>query len=123
ETTSAAFVFSRDCGVSLLVVIDSRAARVLADGQRDMVDADEWAWIVEKATGRYDHLILASTLPVFMLPGAHHVEAWNEAVCSGAWGGLAARVGERLRRALDLEHWPASQRSLRTLVMLLGGLG
>jgi hypothetical protein len=88
-----------------------------------MVDADEWAWIVDKARGSFDHLVFASTLPVFMLPGAHHFEAWNEAVCSGAWGGLAARVGERLRRGLDLEHWPAFQRSFGTLVTLLGELG
>jgi hypothetical protein len=78
---------------------------------------------VEHARGSYDHLVIASTLPVFMLPGAHHVEAWNEAVCSGAWGGLAARVGERLRRGLDLEHWPAFQRSFATMVALLGELG
>jgi hypothetical protein len=26
-------------------------------------------------------------------------------VCAGAWGARAARAGERLRRALDLEHW------------------
>jgi hypothetical protein len=104
-------------------VVDSRAARVLADGRRDMVDDDEWAWIVDHARGSYDHLVIASTLPVFMLPGAHHVEAWNEAVCSGAWGGLAARAGEQLRRALDLEHWPAFQRSFVTMVALLGELG
>jgi PhoD-like phosphatase len=123
ETTSARFAFHRDFGRSRLVVVDSRAARVLADGQRDMVDDDEWAWIVDHARGSYDHLIFASTLPVFMLPGAHHVEAWNEAVCAGAWGGLAARLGERVRRALDLEHWPAFQRSFGTLVTLLGELG
>ena len=51
------------------VVIDSRAARVLADGQRDMVDAEEWQWIAEHARGAFDHLIIASTLPVFMTPG------------------------------------------------------
>ena len=123
ETTSARFAFHRDFGRSRLVVVDSRAARVLADGRRDMVDDDEWAWIVEHAQGSYDHLVIASTLPVFMLPGAHHVEAWSEAVCSGAWGGLAARAGEQLRRALDLEHWPAFHRSFAIMVALLGELG
>jgi hypothetical protein len=123
ETTSARFAFHRDFGRSRLVVVDSRAARVLADGRRDMVDDEEWAWIVEHAQGSYDHLVIASTLPVFMLPGAHHVEAWSEAVCSGAWGGLAARAGEQLRRALDLEHWPAFHRSFAIMVALLGELG
>ena len=49
----------------------------------------------------------------------HHLEAWNEAVCAGAWGTLAARLGERLRRALDLEHWAAFQRSFERMVTLL----
>ena len=84
-----------------------------------MVDADEWHWIVEHARGSYDHLIIASTLPVFMLEAIHDLEAWNEAVCSGAWGRVAAHLGEKLRRALDLEHWPAFQRSFRTMVELL----
>jgi hypothetical protein len=57
-----------------------------------------------------------------MTPGIDGFEAWNEAVCSGAWGRLAARAGERLRRALDLEHWPAFQRSFRTMVELLAEL-
>ena len=37
----------------------------------------------------------------------------------GAWGGTAARLGERLRRALDLEHWPAFQRSFERMMQLL----
>ena len=116
------FAFYRDFGRSRLVVIDSRAARVLAEGRRDMVDAEEWQWIADHARGAFDHLIIASTLPVFMTPGIDGFEAWNEAVCSGAWGRLAARAGERIRRALDLEHWPAFQRSFRTMVELLHDL-
>ena len=90
-----------------MLVIDSRAARVLDPGRRAMVDDDEWEWIVDHSRGDFDHLVVASTLPVYMPKGIHHLEAWNEAVCAGAWGGLAARLGEKLRRALDLEHWSA----------------
>jgi hypothetical protein len=122
ETTASRFAFHRDFGDSRLVVVDSRAARVLARGRRAMVDAEEWQWIVEHARGGYDHLVIASTLPVFMLPAIHHLEAWNEAVCDGRWGSLAARVGEQLRRALDLEHWPAFQRSFTTMLGLLRDL-
>ena len=122
EPASSMFAFYRDFGRSRLVVIDSRAARVLAEGRRDMVDAEEWQWIADHARGAFDHLIIASTLPVFMTPGIDGFEAWNEAVCSGAWGRLAARAGERIRRALDLEHWPAFQRSFRTMVELLHDL-
>ena len=119
EPAASRFAFHRDFGRSRLVVIDSRASRVLADGQRDMVDDEEWRWIDEHTRGAYDHLIIASTLPVFMAPGIDALEAWNEAVCSGAWGRRAARVGEKLRRALDLEHWPAFQRSFKTMIELL----
>jgi hypothetical protein len=70
---------------------------------------------VEHARGEFDHLVLASTLPVFMPKGIHHLEAWNEAVCAGAWGRLAARLGEKLRRAFDLEHWSAFHDSFERL--------
>ncbi len=84
-----------------------------------MVDADEWDWIVEHAHGSFDHLVVVTTLPAFAPPGIHHLEAWNEAVCDGCWGSVAARLGERLRRAVDLEHWAAFQRSFEQLVDLL----
>ena len=122
ESAASRWAYHRDFGRSRLVVVDSRAARVLGDGRRDMVDADEWDWIVEHARGDYDHLIIASTLPVFMLPAIHHLEAWNEAVCAGAWGKLAARLGERARRSVDLEHWPAFGRSFATMLELLSEL-
>ncbi len=58
-------------------------------------------------------------MPVILSPGVHHLEAWNEAVCAGAWGSVAARLGERLRRHLDLEHWPAFQRSFERMMTLV----
>ncbi|HUO82842.1 MAG TPA: alkaline phosphatase D family protein [Gammaproteobacteria bacterium] len=97
----------RDFGRTRLIVMDSRAGRVLEEGRRRMIDADEWAWIEDRARGEFDHLLLGTSLPFIMGPGVHFLEAWNEAVCAGAWGRLAARLGERLRRKLDLEHWSA----------------
>lgn len=119
ESAASRWAYYRDFGCSRLLVIDSRAARVLVDGRRDMIDPDEWDWIAEHAHGSFDHLILATTLPAFALHGIHHLETWNEAVCDGRWGSLAARLGERLRRAVDLEHWAAFQRSFEQLVELL----
>jgi hypothetical protein len=119
ESAASRWACSRDFGRSRVVVVDSRAARVLDDDHRDMVDREEWEWIVERSHEALDHLVIVSTLPVFMSPGVHYLEAWNEAVCAGAWGRPAAWVGERIRRALDLEHWPAFQRSFRTMVELL----
>jgi hypothetical protein len=119
DPVSSRFAFFRDFGRTRLVVIDTRAARVLPPGQRDIVDEDEWEWIRQKTRGDFDHLILASTVPVFMAQGIHNLEAWNEAVCAGRWGRTVARVGEKLRRALDMDHWAAFQRSFRRMVDLL----
>jgi hypothetical protein len=119
ESASSRWAYHRDFGRSRVLVIDSRAARVLADGRRDMVDPGEWDWIVEHARGSFDHLVLVTTLPVFAPQGIHYLEAWNEAVCAGCWGSVAAWLGERLRRAVDLEHWAAFQRSFEQLVDLL----
>ena len=120
ESAASRWAFYRDFGDSRLLVIDSRAARVLTDGRREMIDEEEWDWIVEHSLGTFDHLVVASTLPVFAPHGIHHLEAWNEAVCSGRWGALAARLGERLRRAVDLEHWSAFNRSFERLCDWLG---
>jgi hypothetical protein len=115
EHAHSRWAYYRDFGDSRLIVIDSRAARVLDEQRREMIDEEEWGWIVEHARGEFDHLVLASTLPVFMPKGIHHLEAWNEAVCAGAWGRLAARLGEKLRRAFDLEHWSAFHESFERL--------
>jgi hypothetical protein len=96
-------------------VLDSRAARVLSDGRRQMIDDEEWDWIVDHSSGTFDHVIIASTLPVFLPIGIHHLQAWNEALCAGRWGRLAAGLSERLRRAVDLEHWAAFNRSFEQL--------
>jgi hypothetical protein len=111
--------FSRRLGNTLLVVIDSREGRVFSPGRRAMIDEGEWAWLEEQLTGDHDHVLLASTLPILLAPTLHYVEAWNEAVCSGAWGPRAARLGERLRRALDLEHWAAFQDSFHRMIGLV----
>ncbi|MBO0682067.1 MAG: alkaline phosphatase family protein, partial [Candidatus Dormibacteraeota bacterium] len=98
-----------------LIVIDSRAGRVLARGARDMLHPEEWAWLEDALGLEADHLLVVSSLPLFLPRGLHDTEAWNEAVCEGAWGPLAVRAAERVRLALDLEHWAAFQRSFRRL--------
>jgi hypothetical protein len=115
ESAASRWAFYRDFGDTRLLVLDSRAARVLSDGRRQMIDDDEWEWIVDHSSGSFDHVIIASTLPVFLPVGIHHLQAWNEALCAGRWGALAARVSEQLRRAVDLEHWAAFNRSFEQL--------
>jgi len=115
ESAASRWAFYRDFGDSRLLVVDSRAARVLSDSRREMIDEEEWDWLIEHSLGSFDHLVIASTLPVYMPKGIHHLEAWNEAVCAGRWGGIAARLAERLRRAVDLEHWSAFNTSFERL--------
>jgi PhoD-like phosphatase len=115
ESAASRWAFYRDFGDTRLLVLDSRAARVLSDGKRQMIDDDEWDWVVEHSSGAFDHVIIASTLPVFLPIGIHHLQAWNEALCAGRWGRLAASLSERLRRAVDLEHWAAFNRSFEQL--------
>ena len=104
-TAGKRWSFSRELGRSRLVVIDSRAGRVLTGPRREMLDEEEWRWLEDELRGVADHLLLATSLP-FLLPGSiHDLERWNEAVCAGAWGSTASKLGERLRRAIDLEHW------------------
>lgn len=111
----ARWSFDRELGPVRIVVVDSRAGRILEGDRRDMVDEAEWAWIEERLTGGVDHLVVVTSLPYLLPRALHHLEAWNEAVCDGAWGAALARRGERLRRALDLEHWAAFERSFRRL--------
>ncbi len=119
ESAASRWAYFRDFGRSRLLVIDSRAARVLVDGRREMIDEEEWDWIGDHARGSFDHLVVATSLPAFAQHGIHHLESWNEAVCNGRWGSRAARIAERVRRAVDLEHWAAFERSFTRLVALL----
>ena len=56
-----------------------------------MVDAEEWRWITEHATGDVDHLLIGTSLPLIMGPAMHWLEAWNEVVADGAWGRASRR--------------------------------
>jgi hypothetical protein len=123
EIEGTRWSYCRDIGPARLVMVDSRAGRVLDPGKRSMVDEDEWAWIEEQARGDCDHLLLGTSLPLLMAPGMHYVEAWNEAVCDGAWGGVAARIGEKVRQAVDLEHWAAFGESLERMMGIFKATG
>jgi hypothetical protein len=123
EVAGRQWSFCRDIGPARLVMIDSRAGRLLDPGRRSMVDPDEWKWIVDHARGHADHLLIGTSLPLLLAPALHHLEAWNEAVCDGVWGGRWARAGEKLRQGLDLEHWSAFHDSFRAMVQLLREIG
>jgi hypothetical protein len=115
--------FCRDIDGVRAIFMDSRAARVLTDERRSMFDDEVWGWIVDHATGDFDHLLIGTTVPYLLSPSFHHLEAWNERLCESAWGGLVARASEKLRRAVDFDHWAAFQFSFARLRRLLEEVG
>jgi PhoD-like phosphatase len=123
ERAGSRWSYCRDVGGTRLIVIDSRAGRVLEEGKREMVDAAEWDWITEHTEGDFDHLLLATSLPYLLGPGMQYVEAFSEAVAGGAWGERMSSVGEKLRQQMDLEHWGAFQDTFHKMVELQRAVG
>ena len=117
EIASTRWSFRRDFGRTRLVVLDSRAGRIIEDdSDRQMLSDEQWRWVSDQITGDVDHLLVASSLPILMSEGLHHLEAWNEALCAGAWGKAAVKKSEKLRREVDLEHWPAFRHCFDRLI-------
>jgi len=99
--------YCRDYDDVRLVVVDSRAARVLKDKKRSLLDPAEMDWLEDHVQGGFRHLLIGTSLPFLLSEGLHHLEAWNEALVHGAWGKTGQWFGEKLRQTVDLEHWAA----------------
>ncbi|NKI43078.1 alkaline phosphatase D family protein [Streptomyces physcomitrii] len=121
--------YRRDFGRVRLLMVDTRAARVLQEDQRAMLGPSEEAWLREQATdepGSYDHLLIGSSLPWLLPHLVHDAEVWDAGLCRGERGGPSgrwARFGEKLRQAADLEHWSAFPASFDALADLLAEVG
>ncbi|SNT65255.1 PhoD-like phosphatase [Asanoa hainanensis] len=111
-----------DLGRTRLVVLDNRCSRVLDPDSRAMLPPGEWSWFLDQAHGDYDHLVVGSSLPWLLPHGIHHLEAWNERLAASDRG-FVASAAERVRRAVDLEHWAAFQRSFEDLAELFARIG
>src|SRR3954452_24826756 len=116
--------FSRDLGNGVrLVMLDSREGRVLGERPRRMFEDEEWEWLEGVITGDVRHLLVADTLPIFLPQAIHNLESWNDAVAAGAWTRAMKGFGERVRRAIDLEHWGAFPHSFDRIVELIRAAG
>lgn len=116
----ARWSYRRDFGRIRLLVIDTRSGRIL-DGSRLMVRAEEFDWIEQNAAGDIDHLLIGSSLPWLMPHAVSHLQSLNERAASlPGWRG---RLGEKLRQAADLEHWPAFRTSFERLSQLIHRVG
>jgi hypothetical protein len=114
--------YAVDIGRTRLVMLDNRCSRVLTPDRREMLPAAEWNWFVDQAHGDYDHLVVGSSLPWLMPPAIHYLEAWNESTAASRRPWVAS-AAEKLRRAVDLEHWAAFTRSFNALGELFRRLG
>ncbi|MFI7660816.1 alkaline phosphatase D family protein [Micromonospora parva] len=114
--------YALDLGRTRLVMLDNRCSRVLESNSRAMLPPGEWAWFLDQAHGVYDHLVVGASLPWLLPQGIHHIEAWNEKLADSRrpW---VARGAEKLRRALDLEHWAAFRRSFEALAETFARIG
>jgi hypothetical protein len=115
--------YSRDLGDLRIVMLDSREGRVLGERPRSMFDEDEWKWLEGVVRGDVGHLVIADTLPIFLPQAIHNLESWNDAVAAGAWTRAFKGIGERIRRALDLEHWAAFPHSFARIAELIRAAG
>lgn len=126
DPASVRWSYRRDFGRTRLLMVDSRAARVLDEKNRSMLDPAQEAWLREQVLeepGSYDHLLIGTSLP-WLLPNlVHDAEGWNAALCRGERGERWARFGENLRRAADLEHWAAFPTSFDSLAELIAEAG
>ncbi|MGK5628241.1 alkaline phosphatase D family protein [Streptomyces sp. URMC 123] len=123
DPSSARWSYRRDFGRTRLVMVDTRAARVLEEGHRAMVDDTTWEWlraqVLDGGPGAYDHLLIGSSLP-WLLPNAiHDIEQWNAALSEGRRGPRWARLAEVVRQRADLEHWAAFPVSFDALTGLI----
>lgn len=116
------FSFHRDVGPVRIVVVDCRHGRVFESERRLMLRDADWAWVRDTALEHDGHVMLVTTLPVFLASGLHDLHVWNQRLCDGAWGRAAGRWGERVRRSLDLEDWPAFPDSFHAFVALVEDL-
>jgi hypothetical protein len=115
--------YSRDLGGVRLVTLDSREGRVLGERPRKMFDEEEWDWLSQVVTGDVRHLLIADTLPIFLPQAIHNLESWDDSVAAGGWTRIFKGLGEKVRRAFDLEHWGAFPNSFGRMVELIRAAG
>ncbi|MGY1754343.1 alkaline phosphatase D family protein [Blastococcus sp. SYSU D01042] len=123
EPATIRWSYVRHWGEARLIMVDSRAGRVLEEQHRRMLDEDEFAW-VEAAMRRavdegVEHLILGTSLPWLLPHAIHNIERWNETLNVRHHGRWRGRLAERIRQAADLEHWAAFGHSFDRLAAAL----
>ncbi|MER6979158.1 alkaline phosphatase D family protein, partial [Streptomyces carpinensis] len=126
DPASVRWSYRRDFGRIRVLMVDSRAARVLDEDDRAMLDPREARWLRDQVLadrGSCDHLLIGTSLPWLLPHLVHDAEAWDAALCRGERGPRWARFGEWLRRRADLEHWAAFPASFVAVAELIAEAG
>ncbi|WP_458167597.1 alkaline phosphatase D family protein [Geodermatophilus arenarius] len=123
DPRSVRWSYVRHWGDARLLVVDSRAGRVLDEQSRRMVDDDEFAWIEEQVRAAVadgvEHLLVGTSLPWLLPHAIDAIERWDEALAVRHEGRPLGRLAEALRQAADLEHWAAFGHSFDRLAAAL----
>ncbi|GAB4080100.1 alkaline phosphatase family protein [Modestobacter muralis] len=119
--------YVRHWGTARLIMVDSRAGRVLTEDDRKILDDEEFDW-VEAAVARsveddVEHVLIGTSLPWLLPHSVHDLERWNETLSVRHAGKPLGRLAEALRQAADLEHWAAFGQSFERLGALMVRLG
>jgi hypothetical protein len=127
EPHTVRWSYVRHWGSARLIMVDSRAGRVLDEDDRKILDDEEFAWVdaaVQNAvTDGVDHLLIGTSLPWLLPHSVHDLERWNETLSVRHHGKPLGRLAEKLRQAADLEHWAAFGQSFERLGRTLVSLG
>ena len=119
EPTSTRWSFVRHWGEARMIMVDSRAGRVLDERSRQMLDDAEFDWVEaalrQAAEDGVAHLVVGTSLPWLLPHAIHQIERWNETVSTRHAGRPLGRLAERVRQAADLEHWAAFGASFERL--------
>jgi hypothetical protein len=127
EPQTVRWSYVRHWGPARLIMVDSRAGRVLDEGDRKILDDEEFAWVdaavANAVEDGVDHVLIGTSLPWLLPHSIHDLERWNETLTVRHDGKPLGRLAEKLRQAADLEHWAAFGQSFERLGRTLVSLG
>lgn len=127
EPQTVRWSFVRHWGPARLIMIDSRAGRVLEEGDRKILDDEEFDWVdaavANAVSDGVDHVLIGTSLPWLLPHSIHDLERWNETLSSRHHGKPLGRLAEKIRQAADLEHWAAFGQSFERLGATLVSMG
>ena len=127
EPHTVRWSYVRHWGPARLIMVDSRAGRVLEEGNRTILDDEEFGWVeaaIKNAVDDgVDHLLIGTSLPWLLPHSIHDLERWNETLTVRHAGKPLGRLAEKLRQAADLEHWAAFGKSFERLGQALVAVG